>query len=256
MKTEIITLLNQKGGVGKTTTTMNLGGYFSKKGYKVLLVDLDPQANLTTGFGVMNEPKNIYGSLLKEYSPNPYVIDTNLSILISHRNLSGFDRAVVNDIDKEFLLSEILKSLKNEYDIIFIDCPPSLGLLTLNALVAADKIIVPLEAQVFSIDGLSSVFETISKVQKRLNENLILLGIFLTKYDQRKILKKEMYASLENLYNEYLLKQTIRDNISLAEAPLNNQHIFQYDEKSIGAIDYKNLADELIERLMTNQIKM
>ena len=245
---KIISILNQKGGVGKTTSSMNIGSWMSILGYKVLIIDLDPQANLTAGFGIINPEYTIYGNLLNEYPIKAYEVEKNISIVASTPALSGLERSLANDIDKEFSLQEKLKTVSGNFDVIILDCPPSLGLITINALVASNSVYTPLEAQLFSTDGLTKVFEMIDKIQKRLNPTLKLSGIFFTRYDKRKILKRDIMESITEQYPELILHANIRENISLSEAPHVGKDIFRYDHDAIGCVDYSKLAEVILKR--------
>jgi chromosome partitioning protein len=245
---KIISILNQKGGVGKTTSSMNIGSWMSILGYKVLIIDLDPQANLTAGFGITNPEYTIYGTLLNEYPIKAYEVEKNISIVASTPALSGLERSLANDIDKEFSLHEKLKTVSGNFDVIILDCPPSLGLITINALVASNSVYTPLEAQLFSTDGLTKVFEMIDKIQKRLNPTLNLSGIFFTRYDKRKILKRDILESITEQYPELILHANIRENISLSEAPHVGKDIFRYDHDAIGCVDYSKLAEVILKR--------
>lgn len=252
----IISILNQKGGVGKTTSSMNIGSWMSTLGYKVLLIDLDPQANLTAAFGISNPEFTIYGAMLNEYSIKPYQIDDTLALVASTPNLSGLERSLANEIDKEFILQEKLRAISNLFDIIILDCPPSLGLITINALVASTSVYTPLEAQLFSTDGLLKVFEMVNKIQKRLNPTVKINGIFFTRYDKRKILKRDILESISAEYPELILKSYIRENISLSEAPHAGMDIFKYDTNAIGCIDYSDLTEEiLIKENLTKHLR-
>jgi chromosome partitioning protein len=243
-----ISILNQKGGVGKTTSTINIGSWMATLGYKVLLIDLDPQANLTAAFGIINPEFTIYGTMLNEYPIKAYQLDDTLSLVASTPNLSGLERSLANEIDKEFILQEKIKAVSNAFDIIILDCPPSLGLITINALVASSSVYTPLEAQLFSTDGLLKVFEMVNKIQKRLNPMIEIKGIFFTRYDKRKILKRDILESISKEYPELILKSYIRENISLSEAPHVGMDIFKYDANAIGCIDYSDLAEEILTK--------
>jgi chromosome partitioning protein len=244
----IISILNQKGGVGKTTSSMNVGSWMSILGYKVLIVDLDPQANLTAAFGIKDPEFTIYGTLLNEYPFKAFEVEKNISIVASTPALSGLERSLANEIDKEFILQERLKSISNNFDVIILDCPPSLGLITINALVASNSVYTPLEAQLFSTDGLNKVFEMIHKIKNRLNPSLQLKGIFFTRYDKRKILKRDIMESISEEYPDLILHSNIRENISLSEAPHVGKDIFRYDHDAIGCVDYSKLTEEILRR--------
>ena len=251
-ETRIIALVNQKGGVGKTTSTKNIGAGLTALGKKVLVMDLDPQANLTYSLGINAHEltKTIYEVLKGEIRTKDAIIkkDSGLSILPSSINLSGAEIELSGTAGRELLLKEALAEIKGEYDFILLDCPPSLGLLTLNALTTAREIFIPLQAEFLALQGMSKLIETIEVIRKRLNPELEVTGIIGTLYDSRKRLNREVIEKIEGYFGDKVFKTMIRDNISLAEAPSYGQDIFTYKGDSKGAEDYKDLCKEVIKQ--------
>lgn len=246
---EIIAVINQKGGVGKTTTVQNVGAYLASKGKKILLVDFDPQGNLSVSFGINENDAEftILGALLKKHKVSPYNIKKNLDIVPASYNLSSLENSLPEEmeIDKHYLLNDVLKPIKSKLDYILIDCPPSLGLFTLNSLVAADKVLIPLDAHKFSIVGLNKVIEIVYKVNERVKNDLSIAGVVFTKYDKRKIIDRDLQEHIDKKFPGIVLKTTIRDNVTIKEASNIGIDVFEYDENSNGAMDYKNLVNEL-----------
>lgn len=247
----IIAVVNQKGGVGKTTTAVNLGAYLAKAGHRVLLVDLDPQANATSGLGVDHKSltQGIYEVLISPLSMRDVVVSTpidNYHLVPATLSLAGASVELVPLDRREYLLKENLKELVNAYDYILIDSPPSLGLLTVNGLVAADEVLVPVQAEYYSLEGLGQLMETIDLVKQHLQPDLKILGVVLTMYDPQFRLSE---AVLEELYryfpNHQIFRSVIPRNVRLAEAPSYGQTILDYDPRSSGAKAYRKLADEI-----------
>ncbi|MFV0233917.1 AAA family ATPase [Empedobacter falsenii] len=245
----IISISNHKGGVGKTTSTINIGAALHKLGHKVLIVDLDAQANLTHSLGLENEEKNIYKTLTEQVEITPLQYKENFDIIASTLDMSAIDIELSGEAGREFILKERLSKIKDKYDYILLDTPPSLGLLTINAFTASDKILIPLQAEYLALQGLKKLSDVIVKVQSRLNQNLELAGVFLTQFDSRKVLNREINTMVNNYFKDKTLQTKIRDNVSLAEAPVNKMDIFSYDDKSNGARDYKDLTKEILEIL-------
>lgn len=246
-----ICIMNQKGGVGKTTTTINLGIGLKMLGKKVLLVDMDPQANLTTALGVPHRSLHysIYDLFSSEVGYQHVMVECHgLNLLPSSMALSGLDSLLANDSDREFILKRILTPLEDQFDVVFIDCPPNLGLLTLNALTASDGILVPTMAEYLPLDGMSYLYETFQIVKERLNANLEILGIIMTKYDERQKLQREVLRTLQKHFGEKLFETRIRTNIALAESPSYGQDIYSYKPNSNGARDYLNLCHEILSK--------
>jgi chromosome partitioning protein len=245
---KILAFTNQKGGVGKTTSTANIGAGLAKAGQRVLLVDLDPQTNLTKGLGLFDADQNIYGALLGEYGLKAYALYENLALVAGSPALSGFEKMKGDELDREFLLKELLEPVRERFDYILLDCPPALGLITINAYACARALYVPLEAQLYAADGLDKVMELVSRVQRRLNPTLSVGGIFFTRYDRRKILRRETAEQLRNQYPGLVLNTAIRESIAVGEAPHLGQDIFTYAPQSAGAQDYQSLVDEMLTR--------
>lgn len=247
---QIIALINQKGGVGKTTSTVNIGAGLTKLNKKVLLIDLDPQAHLTYSLGIPAHEldKSIYELIKGEVAWKEILIERReLKIIPSSLGLSGAEIELSGIAGKEFLLKKALEGLKG-FDYILIDSPPSLGLLTLNALTAAQELYIPLQVEFLALQGLSRLLETIDIVKKRLNKNLEITGIIAIRFDGRKNLNKEIVEKIKDYFGDKLFKTFIRDNISLAEAPSFGKTIFEYKPNSHGANDYLNLSREILKR--------
>lgn len=247
--TKIIAFSNHKGGVGKTTSCINVGAALNRLGLKILLVDIDPQSNLTQSLGVIETQNNIYGALRGDYDLKPVKILEGFDIVPATIDLSACEVELSNKLDREFFLKDVLESLKKKYDYILIDCPPSMGLLTINAFTACDEILIPLQSEFLATQGLTKIVEVISMIKKRLNPNIKIGGIFLTQYDSRKSLNKTVYEIVKEDLDNYLFETKIRDNVALAEAPAHKLDIFRYSPKCNGAEDYKELANEIIEKI-------
>ncbi|MBA7491577.1 Sporulation initiation inhibitor protein Soj [subsurface metagenome] len=247
---QIIALINQKGGVGKTTCAINIGAGLNKLNKRVLLIDLDPQAHLTYSLGIpAHELKNTVYELLKgKADPKETIVKRNgLSLVPSSLNLSGAEIEFSGLAGREFLLKEATDGLRT-FDFVFIDCPPSLGLLTLNALTTTQEVYIPLQTEFLALQGMRKLLETINIVKKRLNKNLEISGIIATRFDGRKNLNKEVVEKIKDYFGNKLFKTLIRDNISLAEAPSFGKTIFEYKSNSYGAKDYLDLCKEIIKR--------
>ena len=244
----IISLLNHKGGVGKTTSTINIGAGLVELGKKVLLIDLDPQANLTLSLGIPRQKVSIYEAIRGEAELEPYTAKPGMDVVISSLDLSGAEMELVNEAGREYILQELFEPLLDKYDYILIDCPPSLGLLTLNALTCSQYIIIPLQTEFLALQGLAKIKQVIDKVQFRLNKSLQIAGVMATMYDNRRVLNRDVVETIHKYFGEKVFKTYIRDNVALAEAPAQRKDIFDYNPKSSGAEDYLNLCKELLER--------
>jgi len=244
----IIACSNHKGGVGKTTSVVNIGAGLSRLNKTVLLVDMDPQANLTQSFGVKNPEFTIYEALKGEHKLEPIHIDTNLDIIASTLDLSGAEMELSSEAGREYIFTELLEPLLNNYEYIIIDCPPSLGLLTINALTAANELFIPLQPHYLAIKGLTKIIEVKDKVKKRLNKSLEITGVFVTQFDKRKILHRDVLDTINTYFQDKVFNTRIRDNIALAEAPSGGTDIFRYNPTCYGADDYMTLCKEIIQR--------
>lgn len=245
----VISLLNHKGGVGKTTSSIGLGAGLVQLGKKVLLMDLDPQANLTLSLGVPRQKVTIYEALRGEGELEPYTVRDNLDVIPSTLDLSGAEMELINEAGREYILREVIEPLQEEYDYIIIDCPPSLGLLTLNSLTSSQFVIIPLQTEFLALQGLAKIQQIIKKVKIRLNKELDIAGVVATMYDARKVLNRDVVDTIKKYFGKKVFKTLIRDNVALAEAPAARKDIFQYSPRSNGAQDYLNLARELLERV-------
>jgi chromosome partitioning protein len=245
---KIISISNHKGGVGKTTSAINIGAGLNKLGKKVLLIDLDPQANLSQSLGLFEPERNIYGALRGEYKLEPLAIVKGLDVIGSTLDLSGAEVEMSGEAGREYILRELIEPIRNNYDYILIDSPPSLGLLTINSFTASDEIFIPLQAQYLALQGLAKLTEVIEKIKKRLNKELSIGGVFITQYDSRKVLNRDVVATIQAHFKDVVFKTIIRDNIALAEAPAQGLDIFRYNAKTNGAEDYLSLSKEIIKR--------
>lgn len=245
---KVISISNHKGGVGKTTSTINIGAGLNKLGARVLLIDLDAQANLSQSLGLFDQESNIYGAIKGEHGLQPIRIVEGLEVVPSTLDLSGAEVELSGEAGREYILRELIEPLRASYDFILIDSPPSLGLLTINAFTASDEIYIPLQAQYLALQGLAKLIEVVDKIKRRLNKSLKVGGVFITQYDSRKVLNRDVVSTIEAHFGEVVFSTRIRDNIALAEAPAQGVDIFRYNPKSYGADDYLALSTEIRKR--------
>jgi chromosome partitioning protein len=250
---KIISLANQKGGVGKTTTTINLAASLAVLEQKVLIIDADPQANATSGLGfdLKNIQSSIYECIVDEIEAEKVILKTdiaNLDIIPSHIDLVGAEIEMLNLPNREKVLKNAIEHLKNVYDFIFIDCSPSLGLITVNALTASDSIIIPVQCEYFALEGLGKLLNTIKIIQNRLNKNLEIEGFLLTMFDGRLNLSNQVYEEVKRHFQEMVFETVIQRNVKLGEAPSYGKPVILYDAASKGSINHMNLAREILQR--------
>lgn len=244
----IYSISNHKGGVGKTTSTINIGAALANKNKKVLLVDLDPQANLTQSLGIKDIQISIYDNLKGEKMVNTIEYKHNLHVLPSSLDLSAAEIELSSEPGREYILKDILHQFVNKFDYIFIDCPPSLGLLTINALAASDYVIIPMQAEYLPLRGLAKLTDVITKIRTRLNQKLQIGCVFLTQYDSRKVLNRDIAASVLEFFGDKFLDTKISSNVALAEAPSQGKDIFLYNKSCKGATDYDDLCEEMLKK--------
>ena len=249
----VISIVNQKGGVGKTTTAVNLGSFLAAKRKKVLILDLDPQGNATSGYGFdkMELENTVYDLLVNEENIENVIQHTNVKnvdMCPTNINLAGAEVELVSAISRETILKRAIEPIVDDYDYIIIDCPPSLGLLTINALSACEGVIVPIQGEYYALEGLTQLIDTINMIKKKLNPVVGILGVVITMFDSRTQLTKQVVEEVEKYFGEKVFKTHIPRNVRLAEAPSHGKTIGDYDPKSKGAIAYQALAQEVIKR--------
>jgi chromosome partitioning protein len=258
---KIISLANQKGGVGKTTTTINLAASLAVLEKKVLIIDADPQANATSGLGfdLKNIQSSIYECIVDEVEAEKVILKTdiaNLDIIPSHIDLVGAEIEMLNLPNREKVLKSAIEHLKESYDFILIDCSPSLGLITVNALTASDSVIIPVQCEYFALEGLGKLLNTIKIIQSRLNKDLEIEGFLLTMFDSRLNLSNQVYEEVKHHFQEMVFETVIQRNIKLGEAPSYGKPVILYDASSKGAINHMNLAREILQRNKMTQLGM
>ncbi len=249
----VLTLANQKGGVGKTTTAVNLAAFIGKKRKSVLVIDLDPQGNATSGLGIDKGEleSTIYDVIVNDEPIKNAILESsakNVNICPTNINLAGAEIELVNVMSREQVLKNAIKPVKNEYDYIIIDCPPSLSILTINALTASDGIIIPIQGEYYALEGLTQLVDTINIVKKKLNKNLSILGVVLTMFDRRTQLTRQVEEEVVNYFGDKVFATHIPRNVRLAEAPSHGVAILDYDKNSKGSKAYEALATEVIKR--------
>lgn len=260
-KGKVIAIANQKGGVGKTTSAINLAASFAILEYKTLLIDADPQANATSGVGF--DPKNIktsiYECIIDDVDPAGVLLETktpNLHLLPAHIDLVGAEIEMINMPNREKMMKKAVDRIKDQYDFVIIDCSPSLGLITVNALAASDSVIVPVQCEYFALEGLGKLLNTIKIVQTRLNTNLDIEGILLTMFDSRLRLSKQVVDEVKTHFQQMVFDTIINRNTRLSEAPSFGETIIMHDATSTGAVNYLNLAREILQKYdMTNMVE-
>jgi chromosome partitioning protein len=258
MGSKVLSIANQKGGVGKTTTALNLASFISEQGYKTLLIDLDPQANATSGIGIdLNKVTHSVYDVISELCPienciYPTAFD-NLHIVPSSASLAGAEIELSNVVSRETILKKRLDPIKDTYDYIIIDCAPSLGLLTLNAFSFSTDLLIPVQCEYFALEGLAKLTNTVKLIQERLNPNLSILGILLTMFDKRTSLNRQVVGDAKIYFKDLIFDTIIPRNIRLAEAPSFGLPIALYEPKSSGSIAYYQLAKEVLGRANTNK---
>ena len=249
---KVISLANQKGGVGKTTTAINLGASFAVLEKKVLIIDADPQANATsgTGFDIKKVKTSIYECLIEEADPKKIVLNSdikNLDLIPSHIDLVGAEIEMLNMPEREYMLKNVVNKVKDEYDFVLIDCSPSLGLITVNALTASDSVIIPVQCEYFALEGLGKLLNTINIIQKGLNTELEIEGFLLTMYDARLRLSNQVTEEVRRHFQQMVFETIVQRNIKLSEAPSFGKPAVLYDADSKGAVNYLNLAREILQ---------
>jgi len=249
---KVVSITNQKGGVGKTTTSINLAACLVKRGQRILLIDMDPQGNATVGCGLhleVGSVTTIYDLLLNETTTSEAIIksDSGIDLITANGDLAGAQIELLNEIGRELRLKQALASAQKDYDYIFIDCPPALNVLTINALVASDSVLIPMQCEYFALEGLSALISTVRKIRETLNPQLKIEGLLRTMFDGRNSLSNEVSSQLQTHFGDKVYKTVIPRNIRLAEAPSYGEPVIKYDPSSRGAKAYLALADEILK---------
>lgn len=248
---KIIAVVNQKGGVGKTTTVVNLAAALVEKKYKILIVDIDPQGNATSGFGVLKSQKTVYDILVEQDNIEDVIVkaeNEEIDIVPANVNLAGAEVELVNKKQREFILKNQLSRVIDNYDFIFIDCPPAVNVLTINALTAADSVLIPMQCEYYALEGLSQLVQTIGLVKKNTNPKLVLEGILFTMYDNRTRLSAQVVKEVEAHFSSTVYSTKITRSVRLSEAPSFGMSCLCYDAKAKGSDQYRMLAKEFIGR--------